>query len=94
MKLYMTDYDPDAASPVTTELKYEYARQEMGLSVREYIDAWNATQEYSKKAEITKAWIDMGFSQNQCTLLWNLFKATGYAKIDVVEWWNEINSEN
>jgi hypothetical protein len=82
IKAYMTDYNPESSSPNTTELKYDYARQELGISPGEYIEIISAE---GKKAERIQAWQDMGYTKAEATALWNLFGST---KTDVVSWYN------
>lgn len=40
MRAYMTDYDPTDESPTKTEPKYDYIRQEMGLTASQYVDSY------------------------------------------------------
>jgi hypothetical protein len=88
MKLYMTDYDPNDKNPDKTELKYDYARQEFGLSAEEYVAIYREHVENSKKADKIAAWKELGYSSREAELLYRLFAATGKNKIDVVEWFN------
>ena len=86
IKAYMTDYNPESSSPKTTELKYDYARQELGISPEEYIRIIAAEGE---KAERIKAWQDMGYTKEEAAALWNLLASTSkYQKTDVVSWHN------
>lgn len=48
MKAYMPDYDPNAKKKNTTELKYDYIRQEMGYSPEKYAQAYDI---YSYEAD-------------------------------------------
>lgn len=90
MKLYMTDYNPDAAAPVKTELKYDYARQELGLTAEQFTEAYSVELNGGKKAEKKAAWKDMGYTQKEVDALYNLFSATGKGKIDVEAWAEEL----
>jgi hypothetical protein len=89
MKAYMTDYDPSAKSPQTTELKYDYARQELGLSPSEYSDVYRVQLDGGKKAEKIAEWQSMGYTKEEANMFYRLFAATGKTKIDVVKWYNE-----
>ena len=86
MKAYMADYDPDAETKQKTELKYDYARQELGLSPSEYVSAYNVQLDGGKKAEKISAWVKMGYSSQEAEQLYRLFAATGKTKIDVESW--------
>lgn len=89
MKAYMTDYDPSAASPDKTELRYDYARQELGLTPDEYADAYKAFVENSKKDDRIAAWVKLGYTEAEAETLWNLFGSSGKEKIDVESWYNK-----
>lgn len=49
MRAYMTDYNPDAETVYKTEPKYDFIRQEMGLSASEYADSYRAYLDLSGK---------------------------------------------
>ena len=49
MKAYMTDYDPTDESPTKTEPKYDFIRQEMGLSAKEYVDSYRVYRDVDGK---------------------------------------------
>lgn len=85
IKSYMTDYDPNAKSLVKTELKYDYARQELGLSPEQYVEAYKVSLS-GKKAEKIAEWESMGYSPETAKALYRLFNASGKTKINVVEW--------
>lgn len=51
IKLYMPDYDPNAKSVDRTEVKYEYARQVMGLSPEEFTAAKRLYDDNRYKAD-------------------------------------------
>ena len=88
MKAYMTDYDPEDDSPDKTELKYDYARQEMGLTPAEYVKAYRVELDGGKKAEKIQAWQEMGYTYAEATALYKLFSASGNSQIDVEAWHN------
>lgn len=87
MKLYMQDYDPTDKSPDKTELKYDYARQELGLSAKEFADVYEVSRS-GKKDQKLATWQEMGYSREEAQMFYRLFSATGKTKIDVVEWYN------
>ena len=88
VKAYMTDYDPNAKSPITTELKYDYAREELGLTAEEFAQVYRISAEDSKKEEKYEKWKKQGYSPAECDALWALFEASGKKKTDVVAWHN------
>lgn len=73
MKSWMTDYDPAAKSPDRTELKYDYARKELGLSPSEYVEAYRVNGQYSKKADKIAAFEELGFDKNTALQLYKLY---------------------
>lgn len=87
IKAYMQDYDPTDKSPVKTELKYDYARQELGLTPEQFVEVYEVSTS-GKKAEKLAEWQEMGFSRAEANLFYRLFSATGKTKIDVVDWYN------
>lgn len=89
MKAYMPDYNPNASSPNTTELKYDYARKELGLTPQEYAEVYAVEAKGGKKAQKIAEWESMGFEE-EADMLYRLFSATGNTKIDVVDWYNSI----
>ena len=88
MKAYMTDYDPEDDSPDKTELRYEYARKELGLSPKQYAKAYTVQANGGKKAEKIEAWMEQGYSEGEATVLYYLFAGSGSNAIDVVSWYN------
>lgn len=54
MMVYMEDYDPDKKGSDTSELKYNYIRQELGLSPTEYVKAYEVDLEGGKWRNIRK----------------------------------------
>lgn len=88
MLAYMPDYDPEASSVNRTELKYRYAREEMGKSAQWYADAYQIYGEYSKKSEITSAWQQQGLasSQEEANNIYYLFSGNT-KKIDLDAWY-------
>ena len=89
MKAYMNDYDPEDDSPDKTELRYDYARQELGLNPEQYAQAYRAHAENSKKDDKIAAWMALGYSKQEATTLYYLFASTSKTKaIDVVSWYN------
>lgn len=87
MKVYMQDYDPTDKSPVKTELKYDYARQELDLTPQQFVTAYeiNQTGKRDSKFERMEA---AGFDDETAEALYRLLSATGKTKIDTVEWYN------
>ena len=82
MKLYMPDYDPSAKKPVKTEVKYDYIRQELGFSAKEYAEATYAMQDMSydedesgsiTKDEAVQAIVDLGFDKATATRFYQIY---------------------
>ena len=88
MKMYMPDYDPKDKNPDKTELRYDYARQELKLSAEEYVEIYQAHVDNDKKAEKIAAWKALGYSKAECERFWRLFGQSGMQKFAVVEWYN------
>ena len=82
MKAYMPDYDPDAEKKEKTELKYDYIRQELGMTPAEYADTYRAYLENAKKHEKIAAIQDLGYDHTMASKLYRLYNG----KIDVVAW--------
>lgn len=83
MKLYMPDYDPSAKKPVKTEVKYDYIRQELGFSAKEYAKAAYAMQDMSydeddsgtiTKDEAVQAIIDLGIDKATATRFYQIYQ--------------------
>lgn len=85
MKLYMPDYDPSAKKPVKTEVKYDYIRQELGFSAKEYAEAAYAMQDMSydeddsgsiTKDEAVQAIVDLGFDKATATRFYQIYQGS------------------
>lgn len=79
MKLYMKDGS-------STETKYDYIRQELGLSPKEYADAYYAysttdTDGDGKtfKPEAIQGIMDLGYSRQEATELYSIYKGSSNA---------------
>lgn len=83
MKAYMADYDPNDESPETTEFKYQYAREELGLSPKEYAATYRAYLDNSKKAQKIKAIRALGYDYRTANALYKLYY--GRMKNDLIE---------
>lgn len=82
MKAYMPDYDPDAEKKEKTELKYDYIRQELGMTPAEYADTYRAYLENAKKHEKIAAIQGLGYDYTTASKLYRLYQG----RIDVVAW--------
>lgn len=89
MEDYMPDYDPEDDSPDKTYLRYEYVRQQLGLSPEQFVDIYNVKLDGGKKYEVIANWINLGYDSNEANILYRLFNATGKTKIDVESWYAE-----
>ena len=86
MKLYMPDYDKEAKSPTKTEPRYDYIRQELGFSPKEYADAayamhaeeadTNGDGRILKNEEI-QAIMDLGYDRQTATWFWGIYSGSG-----------------
>ena len=82
MKAYMPDYDPTDEKPNKTEFKYDYIRQELGMTPAEYADTYRAYLENAKRHEKIAAIQDLGYDHTMASKLYRLYNG----KIDVVAW--------
>lgn len=83
MKVYMDDYDPENGKTEKTELKYDYIRQELGLTPKQYAMTYRAYLDKSKKGEQIKSIMKMGYNETTATKLWEVYKG----RTDVVSWY-------
>lgn len=83
MKAYMADYDPSDSSPETTEFKYQYAREELGLSPKEYTSTYQAYLDNSKKNQKIAAIRALGYDYRTANALYKLYY--GRMKKDLIE---------
>ena len=73
MRAYMDDYDPKAKSPETTEFKYQYVREELGLSPDEYASTYRAYLDSSKKAGKIEAIRALGYDYRTAAKLYDVY---------------------
>lgn len=89
MKAYMPDYDPDKPKSDKTELKYDYARKELGMTPAQYAQAYEIYQSYSGygkgKAKKQRAALAEIYGDDMAKKLWKLYGG----KLDVVDWWED-----
>lgn len=89
MKAYMPDYDPDKPKSDKTELKYDYARKELGMTPAEYAKAYEIYQSFSGygkgKAKKQRAALAEIYGADMAKKLWKLYGG----KLDVVDWWED-----
>ncbi len=88
MKAYMPDYDPDKPKSDKTELKYDYARKELGMTPAEYAKAYEiytskSDDLHNKKQKMAK-WTEL-YGADMAKKLWKLYGG----KLDVVDWWED-----
>jgi hypothetical protein len=83
MKAYMPDYDRNDDSPETTEFKYQYAREELGLSPKEYAATYRAYLDNGKKDQKIAAIRAMGYDYKTANALYKLYY--GRMKDDLIE---------
>lgn len=89
MKAYMPDYDPDKPKSDKTELKYDYARKELGMTPAEYAQAYEIYQSFSNygkgKAKKQRAALAEIYGEDMAKKLYKLY----YGSFDVVDWWED-----
>lgn len=89
MKAYMPDYDPANPKSDKTELKYDYARKELGMTPAEYAQAYEIYQSYSGygkgKAKKQRAALAEIYGEDMAKKLYKLY----YGSFDVVDWWED-----
>ena len=73
MRAYMDDYDPTAKSPETAEFKYQYVRDELGLSPDEYTSTYRAYLDSSKKAGKIAAIRALGYDYRTAKKLYDVY---------------------
>ena len=87
MKAYMPDYDPDNPKSDKTELKYDYARKELGMTPAEYAQAYEIYQSFSNygKGKAKKQRAALAEISDMAKKLYKLYGG----KLDVVDWWED-----
>lgn len=89
MKAYMPDYNPDNPKSDKTELKYDYARKELGMTPAQYAQAYEIYQSFNGygkgKAKKQRAALAEIYGEDMAKKLWKLYGG----KLDVVDWWED-----
>jgi len=80
MHAIMPDYDPNAETKQYSELKYDYIRFVLGLSAPEYADTYRAYLDNPNKEADIQAMMDLGFSKEIATALYNVYQSTKKGK--------------
>lgn len=80
MKAYMSDYDPKDPDSEKTELKYDYIRQDLGLSPAAYAATYRAHLDNSKKAQKIAAIMALGYDRKTATTLYNIYAGNAKGK--------------
>lgn len=87
MMVYMEDYDPNKKGSETSELKYNYIRQKLGLSPMEYVKAYEVDLQGGKWRNIRKGIQDaLGCDWATANSLLLIFE--GQKKSTLVNWYN------
>lgn len=88
MKAYMPDYDPENPKSDKTELKYDYARKELGMTPAEYAKAYeiytSKSDELHGKKQKMAMWTEL-YGADVAKQLWKLYGG----KLDVVDWYED-----
>lgn len=82
IKSYMSDY------PDRTEVKYEYIREEMGLSSEEYAETYRAYLDEPYKADKIAAIEALGYSKAVATKLYYVYYGN-QSKVPTVAWYED-----
>ena len=87
----MPDYDPIGNSTDTTEVKYDYIRQEMGLSAKKYVAAYQAYLDNDKKRNPTIAAIQesLGCDYGTALKLYNVYDGEKWTKRTMLSWYEK-----
>lgn len=89
MKIYMTDYDPDAQKPEYSELKYDYIRQVLKLSPQQYARTYRAALDSEKNNEDYKAIMKLGYDKEIAQQLAGIYNSTQAGKKAYMDWYNK-----
>lgn len=88
MRTYIPDYDPEAKQPTTTEIKYDYIRQEMGLSAEDFAEAYGINSDggawRSRAAKMSR---ELGISTDAAYDLIEIFE--GKKKNQLIDWYKQ-----
>lgn len=88
MKVYMTDFNPKAKKVDTTELKYDYIRQEMGLNPSQFSKAYAINNEGGKwKDRASKMSKQLNISKDKAYDLIQIFE--GQKKDMLLDWYKQ-----
>lgn len=88
MKVYMTDFDPNAKKVDTTELKYDYIRKEMGLSPSQFSTAYAINNDGGKwKDRASKMSKQLNISKDEAYDLIQIFE--GQKKDMLLDWYKQ-----
>lgn len=87
MREWMPDYDPGNGKTEKTEVKYDYMRQEMGISAKAYAQLYKANSESNKKADKIAAFEAMGYNRKTAEQLYRIFSGNEKTMETVLEWY-------
>jgi len=87
MREWMPDYDPGNGKTEKTEVKYDYMRQEMGISAKSYAQLYKANSESNKKADKIAAFEAMGYDRKTADQLYRIFSGNKKTMETVLEWY-------
>ena len=76
MKVYMPDYDKTDESPETTEFKYQYIREELDLSPREYASTYEAYLDGDKKVGKIADIMALGYDWTTANALYKVYSGS------------------
>lgn len=87
VKAYMPDYDPTAKSKNYIEVKYDYAREELGVSPSRFVQLYHAYQEGDAAAEKKENLREIVRDEAMVNQLYNLFN--GKSNKEIARWYSE-----
>lgn len=87
IKAYMPDYDPTAKSKNYIDVKYDYAREELGVSPARFVQLYHAYQEGDSKTEKKENLREIVRDEAMVNQLYNLFN--GKSNKEIARWYSE-----
>lgn len=87
IKAYMPDYDPTAKSKNYIEVKYDYAREELGVSPSRFVQLYHAYQEGDAAAEKKENLREIVRDEAMVNQLYNLFN--GKSNKEIARWYSD-----
>jgi hypothetical protein len=81
MKAYMTDYNPNAKSKDYSELKYDYIREDLKLTPKQYVETYRIELDGNmKRADYINKLSQMGYTREVAGKLYDIYNSTSRGK--------------